>query len=48
MDVYAELKKLSLSEERGFGLDTSSVTVEKVPMVVSRIQKAPLKRIERY
>jgi KUP system potassium uptake protein len=48
MDVYAELKKLSLSEERGFGLDTSSVTVEKVPMVVSRIQKAPLKRIERH
>lgn len=48
MDLYAELKKLSLSEERGFGLDTSSVTVEKVPMVVSRIQKAPLKRIERH
>jgi KUP system potassium uptake protein len=46
MDVYAELKKLSLSEERGFGLDTSSVTIEKVPMVVSRVQKAPLKRLE--
>lgn len=46
MDVYAELKKLSLSEERGFGLDTSSVTIEKVPMVVSRVQKAPLKRLD--
>ena len=46
MDGYSELKKLSLSEERGFGLDTSSVTVEKVPMVVSRINKVPLKRIK--
>lgn len=45
MDAYAQLKKLGLSEERSFGLDTSSVTVEKVPMVVSRIKKVNLKRL---
>ncbi|RYD91128.1 MAG: potassium transporter Kup, partial [Sphingobacteriales bacterium] len=31
MDVYQQLKKVSISEERGFGLDLSFVTVEKVP-----------------
>jgi len=45
MDVYAQVKKVGLTEERSFGLDTSSVTVEKVPMVVSRIKKTPLKRL---
>lgn len=47
MDIYTQLKKISLSEERSFGLDTSSVTIEKVPMVVSRIKSVPLKRIDR-
>ena len=46
MDAYAQLKKMSLSEERSFGLDTSSVTIEKVPMVVSRTKKAALKRLK--
>lgn len=46
MDAYAQLKKMSLSEERSFGLDTSSVTIEKVPMVVSRTKKASLKRLK--
>lgn len=45
MDVYSQLKKVGLTEERSFGLDTSSVTIEKVPMVVSRIKKASLKRL---
>src|ERR1700733_11900691 len=31
MDFYGVLKMASLSEERGFGLDLSFVTVEKVP-----------------
>ncbi len=35
MDIYFVLKNLSLSEENAFGLDTSSVTTEKVPLIVS-------------
>ncbi len=46
MDVYYFLKKLSLSESRGFGLDTSSVKVEKFPMVLHPHREIPLKRIE--
>ncbi|MFP5079993.1 KUP/HAK/KT family potassium transporter [Pedobacter sp. JCM 36344] len=33
MDYYFILKKLSLSEEQGFGLDSSYVDVEKVPLI---------------
>lgn len=42
---YFFLKKISLSEERGFGLDTSSVTVEKVPLTVSSREHYNLNRI---
>lgn len=42
---YFFLKKISLSEERGFGLDTSSVTVEKVPLTVSSREHYSLTRI---
>lgn len=33
MDYYFILKRLSLSEERSFGLDSSYVNVEKVPLI---------------
>lgn len=33
MDYYFILKKLSLSEERSFGLDSSYVDIEKVPLI---------------
>lgn len=46
MDLYFILKDLSLSEASAFGLDTSSVTIEKVPMVISPVQKFQLKRIQ--
>jgi KUP system potassium uptake protein len=39
------LKELSLSEERGFGLDPSNVTVEKFPLIVAPVQTVKLKRI---
>ncbi len=45
MDYYFLLKHLSLSEERGFGLDLSFVTVEKVPLVVSYHENVQLRRI---
>ncbi len=46
MDIYFFFKGVSLSEERAFGLDTSSVTIEKVPMIVSPVSEVNLKRIK--
>lgn len=46
MDIYYFLKKLSLSESRGFGLDTSSVKVEKFPMIIHPYREIHLKRID--
>ncbi len=46
MRGYFILKKFSLSEERGFGLDPSDVTLEKYPLIVSAIPDYPLKRLE--
>jgi KUP system potassium uptake protein len=45
MDIYFILKHLSLSESSAFGLDTSTVTVEKVPLVISPVANVNLKRI---
>ncbi|TAH07958.1 MAG: potassium transporter Kup [Sphingobacteriia bacterium] len=45
MKLYFWLKEISLSEERGFGLDPSNVTVEKFPLIVAPISKMSLKRI---
>jgi KUP system potassium uptake protein len=46
MKLHFWLKDISLSEERGFGLDSSNVTVEKFPLVVSTVSRPKLKRIE--
>jgi KUP system potassium uptake protein len=40
------LKNISLSEEKAFGLDTSSVHVEKVPLIISPPREINLKRIK--
>jgi KUP system potassium uptake protein len=45
MDVYFALDKLSLSEAKAFGLDTSSVLIEKVPLVIAPLKEFKLKRI---
>ena len=45
MDAYSVLDNLSLSEEKAFGLDTSSVTIEKVPMIVAPVKEFKLKRV---
>jgi len=45
MKFYFILDKFSLSEEKGFGLDTSSVIVEKVPLVLTPAKEFKLKRI---
>jgi KUP system potassium uptake protein len=46
MRGYFILKKISLSEERAFGLDSSDVTLEKYPIIVSPISEINLKRLE--
>ncbi|MBA2250843.1 MAG: KUP/HAK/KT family potassium transporter [Chitinophagaceae bacterium] len=45
MKLYFWLKEISLSEERGFGLEQSNVTVEKFPLIVAPVSKIKLKRI---
>jgi KUP system potassium uptake protein len=45
MKVYFWIKKVSLSEERGFGLEQSNVTVEKFPLIVAPVSKLKLNRI---
>ncbi len=46
MKFHFWLKEVSFSEERGFGLDPSSVVVEKFPLIVSQPSPIRLKRIE--
>ena len=46
MNSYFFIKKLSLSEESAFGLDSSSVKVEKFPMVLHAPENIGLTRIK--
>lgn len=46
MEGYFLLRKVSLSEESSFGLDTSAVTKEIVPLVLSPAKDFHLSRIE--
>lgn len=45
MKLHFGLKEISLSEEKGFGLDTSNVVVEKFPLIVSPVAKLRINRI---
>lgn len=45
LDIYFILKRFSLSEARAFGLDSSSVKIEKFPMVISPPKDLALKRV---
>lgn len=46
MDMYFVLKKISLSEGRAFGLDSSSVKIEKFPLVIQPHREMNLTRVE--
>jgi KUP system potassium uptake protein len=46
MKLYFWIKEISLSEERGFGLDPGFVTVEKFPLIVAPVSRLNLKRIK--
>lgn len=45
MKLYFWLKEISLSEEKGFNLDASNVTVEKFPLIVAPVKSLKLVRI---
>lgn len=45
LDVHSFLKHLGLSEAKAFGLDTSSVTTETVPLIITPPKELNLKRI---
>ncbi len=45
MNLYFWFKDISLSEEKGFGLETNNVIVEKFPLMVSPPSAVKLKRI---
>jgi len=45
LDVYTAIKSVSLSEQKAFGLDTSLVTVENVPMAIVPPPEPLLKRV---
>ena len=46
MSTYFFLKKFSLSEEKGFGLDSSSVKLEQFPMVLHPPEIINMKRVD--
>ncbi len=46
MNLYFWLKSFTTSEDRWFGLDSSSVKVEKVPLVIRPVENVKLKRIQ--
>jgi KUP system potassium uptake protein len=46
MKLHFWLKEVSLSEERGFGLDPSNVAVEKFPLIVSPITTLRMRRVQ--
>ena len=46
LKIYFFLKNISLSEEKAFGLDTSSVNIEKVPLIIAPPREIQLKRLD--
>ncbi len=46
MNTYFLMKKFSLSEEKGFGLDSSSVKIEQFPMVLHAPEIIDMKRLD--
>jgi len=45
MMLYGYLKNLAISEERGFGLDLSFVTIEKVPLMLATPDAVEIERV---
>jgi KUP system potassium uptake protein len=45
MDIYSVLKQIGISDVKAFGLDTSNVEVEKVPLMMESDTGKSLKRV---
>ncbi len=45
MNIYFTVKSFTTPEDRWFGLDSSSVKIEKVPLVIRPVENVKLKRI---
>ena len=45
MRAYFWLKGVSLNEEKGFGLEQSTVFVEKFPLIISPVSNLKLQRV---
>ena len=45
MNIYFTIKSFTTPEDRWFGLDSSSVKIEKVPLVIRPVENVKLKRI---
>ncbi|MGV3639700.1 MAG: KUP/HAK/KT family potassium transporter [Adhaeribacter sp.] len=46
MEAYFYIKDFTPSEAKWFGLDTSSVKVEKVPLIINPVREVDLQRVE--
>jgi KUP system potassium uptake protein len=46
LNIYFFLKHFTLSEEKAFGLDSSSVKIEKFPLVINQPKVANLRRLK--
>lgn len=46
MEMYKFMKYFSLSEEKGFGLDSSFVTLERVPLNIPNTENITLRRLK--
>jgi len=46
LEIFSVIKEVSLSEQKAFGLDTSLVTVENVPLAMSTPPEPMLKRVQ--
>jgi KUP system potassium uptake protein len=46
MQAYFFIKGFTTPEDRWFGLDTSSVKIEKVPLIIKPIENVPLVRVK--
>jgi len=46
MNLYSIIKKIGITETKTYGLDTSNVLVESVPLMINREVKRKIKRIQ--
>ncbi len=45
MDIYFWVKSFTTPEDRWFGLDSSSIKIEKVPLIIRPVENVKLKRL---